>query len=638
LTYHRLRIALTLLYCYALIHSIGGQCDLNLYGVEVSDDHFSIKALDPKTGELSIAFDSLMSIGAISAGSHIVMNDVYYLVDQSNTIFAFDIKNGKLDFKQDFLSRSLRFMEASACDSLIYGMSYQSINGPAFLSVYDPIRNQLSQITNQNNLLDINLDQNSIHTKLGDAYILISNGQLYNINIHTGQIEKQYSVAQFNLISYVADPGTGLLYGIEIIPNGFTLKSINPSTGESKLIGSNIKNYQVIAKSAHAITDGHYYTILNRTYYKLDISTGTILDEYPIHLDIFKNVEFNNSCISIINSIASENTSCGQNNGSLIVTTNSPTESYTYHWQSDLDKFSTDETKIEDLASGEYKLTVTSHDGSCIDTTSIYVNESETLDFTIEAKNLGCEGEPDGQINIEIDGRADNYRYSIDNGKNFQSSNSFTELEAGLYNIVIQGNEDCSARDLITLEEPDEFDISIIDSMEVSFGEEVVLEPNIALTHGGVFLSWTSETSSDNLSCNECENPVVRPLQSTTYYLHVIDIFSGCTAIDSIALIVKENNRDVYIPNIFSPNSDGFNDEFTVFGNDVKLIEQIVIYDRWGSRIHFKENIKPDDPKSVWNGTFNGQPLASDTYTYIIHVVYQDGLRKIFSGQIFLAD
>lgn len=634
----KVKIVVALCSTFLLAEWTYAQCDLNLYGIEVTtDNHLIIKNLDPATGSLTTSFDSKMEVGSITRGSHIVMNDVYYLVDQSNTLFAFDIKQGKLISQELLLAKSLRFMEASSCDSTLFGMSYQSIRGPAFLNAYNPQTNQLMQVTAPDALLDIALDQNSIHTKLGDSYILISNGELYEIDIYSGSIKNQFSVANQNLVSCVADPASGLLYGIEIIPNGFTLKSLNPKTSEIDIVGTTVKNYQAIAKSMHAISDGHYYLNLNLAYYKLDLTDGKIIEELPIYLDIFKNVEFNNTCSRLIQSVEVDDTSCGQDNGSINITPNDPSITYEYSWKTDLEGFTTDETKTNDLAPGEYQLQMTSPDGSCIDTATVYIGESEELEYKIETKNLGCEGIPNGEINIEVVGRTVNYQYSIDNGESFQSSNVFTDLGEGLYHIVIQGNRNCKANDLISIEEPDEYQISIVDTIEIALGEEVMLEPIISNTHPAIELTWISEHPKYYISCTECANPIVKPFENTMYYLNILDTNSGCTATDSVSLLVRKNNRDVYIPNIFSPNGDEYNDEFTVFGTDVRSIESLTIYDRWGSPVLAKENLQPDDPEAIWDGTKRGQTLEPGNYSYAIQLTYLDGVKKVFTGQVFLA-
>lgn len=69
----------------------------------------------------------------------------------------------------------------------------------------------------------------------------------------------------------------------------------------------------------------------------------------------------------------------------------------------------------------------------------------------------------------------------------------------------------------------------------------------------------------------------------------------------------------IYIPNIFSPNDDGFNDRFEVFAQEVESVT-LSIFDRWGNLLHREEG-------SVgvgWDGNFRGKKVESGVYTYLV--------------------
>lgn len=68
----------------------------------------------------------------------------------------------------------------------------------------------------------------------------------------------------------------------------------------------------------------------------------------------------------------------------------------------------------------------------------------------------------------------------------------------------------------------------------------------------------------------------------------------------------------LYIPNAFTPNGDGLNDEFKAVGEGVDFY-QLNIYDRWGNLLFNSNHIEQG-----WNGTVNGQPAQSGVYSYEI--------------------
>lgn len=71
----------------------------------------------------------------------------------------------------------------------------------------------------------------------------------------------------------------------------------------------------------------------------------------------------------------------------------------------------------------------------------------------------------------------------------------------------------------------------------------------------------------------------------------------------------------VFVPNAFSPNGDGLNDVFRVYGGNFKLVA-FDIYNRYGERI-FNTN----QPSRGWDGTYNGKRCDVGTYFYYIRYI-----------------
>jgi len=81
--------------------------------------------------------------------------------------------------------------------------------------------------------------------------------------------------------------------------------------------------------------------------------------------------------------------------------------------------------------------------------------------------------------------------------------------------------------------------------------------------------------------------------------------------------------EDIIIPNIFSPNNDGINDDWTVeFYNGSKIIS-CKIYNRWGNLIYISEQ----GTTPIWDGTFNGKTLNSGVFVY--KIIYQSANNEI---------
>ncbi len=109
-----------------------------------------------------------------------------------------------------------------------------------------------------------------------------------------------------------------------------------------------------------------------------------------------------------------------------------------------------------------------------------------------------------------------------------------------------------------------------------------------------------------------------------------------CEASDEILVRVKKD-RLVYIPNVFSPNEDGQNDIFYIFGGDgVERIDLFRIYDRWGEVVFSATNFDPNDEDFGWDGKLRGEPMNPAVFVYHATVTFIDGFVIEYTGDITL--
>jgi len=88
----------------------------------------------------------------------------------------------------------------------------------------------------------------------------------------------------------------------------------------------------------------------------------------------------------------------------------------------------------------------------------------------------------------------------------------------------------------------------------------------------------------------------------------------------------------IYIPNAFTPDGDGFNEEFKPELYNIKSDGySFLIFNRWGALI-FETN----DVSKAWNGTYNGNPCWADTYIYSIQYIDIDGIIRTEYGSVTL--
>lgn len=122
---------------------------------------------------------------------------------------------------------------------------------------------------------------------------------------------------------------------------------------------------------------------------------------------------------------------------------------------------------------------------------------------------------------------------------------------------------------------------------------------------------WTSIAT---LNSNSIKNPIATITQPSWVYLNITadSLYRGCKNNDSIFidLITDCKAENVFIPNAFSPNNDGYNDEFKVRSSAL-LSGTLLIYDRWGNKV-FESN----DLTKGWDGIYKGQPAQVEVYGY----------------------
>ena len=142
-------------------------------------------------------------------------------------------------------------------------------------------------------------------------------------------------------------------------------------------------------------------------------------------------------------------------------------------------------------------------------------------------------------------------------------------------------------------------------------------------------IQWSS---SDTMSCYDCNNPIVFPTGTTTYYVETE--VNYCTIIDSVTVTVVERELLVEPPEGFSPNGDGVNDLFVVMFLEEYPNNSIVIYNRWGNKV-----LEKTPYVNNWDGTNKfggsiGTELPEGSYFYVLKLdVEKDDIIK---GYVYL--
>ena len=132
----------------------------------------------------------------------------------------------------------------------------------------------------------------------------------------------------------------------------------------------------------------------------------------------------------------------------------------------------------------------------------------------------------------------------------------------------------------------------------------------------------------DGLDCPDCIRPIASPYHTTTYTLTVSDPESGCVAADKKIVVVLDN--DIYVPNAFTPNGDGVNDAFRVYGEGI-LTTGMMVFNRWGEKVFESQNTT-----SGWDGFYQGELQHPGVFVYYIKVTLLNGREIEKKGSVTL--
>ncbi|MEX1190855.1 MAG: gliding motility-associated C-terminal domain-containing protein [Brumimicrobium sp.] len=293
---------------------------------------------------------------------------------------------------------------------------------------------------------------------------------------------------------------------------------------------------------------------------------------------------------------------------------------FTYLW----DSGQTNETAYYSaLENGyfEYYVEVTDAcDVTTIDTASITVNQTLQVDTMLQFP-ASC-GEEDGAVSGQGSGFTGSPDYEwIGPGANSTENEDATvwdELSTGWYYFSIE-DDVCQVNDSIFLEEdpPPTADFTADPTLgtpplTVNFTNE----SDDADTYDWNFGNGDSITVNDLSD----QSSVYNDEGVFTVTLVVTD--GSCTdeATEEI-IVILEYPLHYDMPNVFTPNNDDSNDEFTLNTENAESLD-IVIVNRWGNVV-----FESSDVDAAWNGRVNnsGQECEDGTYFYKFTITGEDG-------------
>jgi gliding motility-associated-like protein len=326
--------------------------------------------------------------------------------------------------------------------------------------------------------------------------------------------------------------------------------------------------------------------------------------------------------------IDSFNITCfGKTDGAAIAYPSGGVGNYKVTWSDGL----TGDT-IKNLRAGNYNVIV--KDGNlCEITRNVSISEPPQINLnTLRIQPAKCYGDSTAELVVQGSGGTPPFRYSID-GVRFQRDSAFLKIPAKTYSVVVRDSTGCRRTIEVIVPQPPQLQVTAGADIEVQLGFPTDLRAIVIPSSKLVSYVWTPKDSS--MVCPTCPRTAVAPFTTTQYRVTIKDSI-GCTAYDDVIVNVNKK-RPIFIPTAFSPNGDGVNDYFTVFGNQAaQIIKELRIFNRWGDMLYSGNNLPLNVENQGWDGTFKDSKLDPNVFAFYAIIRFIDGEEIVYKGDVTL--
>jgi gliding motility-associated-like protein len=285
-------------------------------------------------------------------------------------------------------------------------------------------------------------------------------------------------------------------------------------------------------------------------------------------------------------------------------------------------------TEGDNIVYLEYKI------GECVYKFDTSITVYPEVRFELNYSDISCHGSNNGVVNITPLHGSPDFVLSL-NGKQYPSM-SISDLKDGKYDVILTDKYGCDAKSSFTLTDPamPSFEIHGVD--KVKFNKDYIY----FYTSDANNIDSITWLLNGNILCANRFCDSVKIMAEDDFQLCIEMIYSNGCITDECMDVRVNKEFDLYVPNIFSPNFDGFNDYFSVKsvnGAEVK-IKTMQVYDRWGEMLYKKDDFtygNHEDSVS-WDGRFKEKPCYPGVYVYYIEYLDVNGEPIRLAGDVTL--
>lgn len=207
---------------------------------------------------------------------------------------------------------------------------------------------------------------------------------------------------------------------------------------------------------------------------------------------------------------------------------------------------------------------------------------------------------------------------------------AITGLQAGTYHLVITDINGC------TLQSEDYSITQIVSTLPSPRYDDITIPRNtdgiLRIKNPVTGATYALYLASTNTLLQQNQTGIFtlkRVPEDTRYY--IVYQAGPCNSEAGQVSIKVIDMTKLDIPNTFTPNNDGINDEFRIGVTGYFKLNGLKIFNRWGQLV-----FESKDLKLVWNGNKNGQLLPVATYYWVIEGIDLNGKLLRQSGSVTL--
>jgi gliding motility-associated-like protein len=182
------------------------------------------------------------------------------------------------------------------------------------------------------------------------------------------------------------------------------------------------------------------------------------------------------------------------------------------------------------------------------------------------------------------------------------------------YEIFVKNEGGCPDRDTVTV---------YVEEKDVSFASDSICTAETVELNAGldsIAYMWSTGDTTMIITVGE----------PGEYTVQLLDTSKACINEKKFDVIHITCGAVMEIPNAFTPNNDGLNDEFGILGENFELVF-LRIYNRWGELI-----FETSDRTISWDGTYQGEEQPAGVYTWTVAFNDENNIQFSKSGNVTL--